>query len=77
MPRLIAMGDLSIQGNIKPVRSLTEPLQVAKDNGARKVLVPVENKRQFLDVSSDVIEHVDPVFYGDVRTALLKALEIG
>ncbi len=77
MPGLIAMGDLSIQGNIKPVRSLTEPLQVAKDNGARKVLVPVENKRQFLDVSSDVIEHVDPVFYGDVRTALLKALEIG
>jgi ATP-dependent Lon protease len=73
---LLAMGDLSIQGNIKSVRSLVEPLQVAMDNGARKALVPVENKRHFLEVSSDIVEHVDPVFYGDVRTALLKAMEI-
>ncbi len=73
---LLVMGDLSIQGNIKAVRSLVEPLQVAMDNGARKALVPVENRRHFLEVSSDIIEHVDPIFFGDVRTALLKAMEI-
>ena len=27
-PGLLILGDLSIQGNIKPVRSLAEPLQV-------------------------------------------------
>ena len=53
------LGDMSIQGNIKPVRSLTEPLQVAMDNGARRALVPVENKRQFLEVNPDVLERVD------------------
>jgi ATP-dependent Lon protease len=73
---LLVMGDISIQGNIKPVRSLVEPLQVAMDNGARKALVPIENKRHFLEVSSDVNEQVDAVFYGDVRTALLKGLEM-
>jgi len=73
---LIVMGDLSIQGNIKAVRSLNEPLQVAMDNGARKVLVPVENKRQFLEVSADVVEKIDPIFFGDVRTALAKALNM-
>ena len=73
---LIVMGDLSIQGNIKPVRTLNEPLQVAMDNGARKVLVPIENKRQFLEVSADVVEKIDPAFYGDVRTALAKALNL-
>ena len=31
--RLLVLGDMSIQGNIKPVRSLMEPLQVAMDNG--------------------------------------------
>ena len=36
---------MSIQGNIKPLRSLTEPLQVAKDNGAKRALIPIENKR--------------------------------
>ena len=76
VPGLIVLGDLSIQGNIKTVRSLAEPLQVAMDNGARKALVPIENKRQFFEVSADVLENVDPVFYGDVRTAVMKSLEM-
>src|SRR5208283_1293818 len=59
-PALLVLGDMSVQGNIKPLRSLTEPLQVAKDNGAKRALIPIENKRSFLDVSSDIIEHVDP-----------------
>jgi len=61
---------------LKSVRSLVEPLQVAMDNGAHKALIPVENKRQFLEVSTDIVETVDPVFYGDVRSALMKALQI-
>jgi ATP-dependent Lon protease len=73
-PGLLVVGDMSIQGNIKPVRSLTEPLQVAMDNGARRALVPVENKRQFLEVNPDVLERVDPIFYGDLRQAAFKAL---
>jgi ATP-dependent Lon protease len=65
---------MSVQGNIKPLRSLTEPLQVAKDNGARRALIPIENKRSFLDVSSDIMEHVDPIFYGDAKTAAMTVL---
>jgi ATP-dependent Lon protease len=71
---LLIVGDLSIQGNIKPLRSLTEPLQVAMDNGARKALIPIENKRNFLDVSADIMERVDPIFYGDPKTGAFKAL---
>lgn len=73
-PALLVLGDMSVQGNIKAVRSLTEPLQVAMDNGAKRALIPIENKRQFLEVSPDVLEHVDPIFYGDLRQAAMKAL---
>lgn len=73
-PALLILGDLSVQGNIKPLRSLTEPLQVAKDNGAKRALIPIENKRNFLDVSADIMEHVDPIFYGDAKTAATKVL---
>ena len=73
-PALLVLGDMSVQGNIKPLRSLTEPLQVAMDNGAKRALIPIENKRNFLDVSADIMEHVDPIFYGDPRTAALKVL---
>lgn len=76
LPGLLILGDLSIQGNIKAVRSLVEPLQMGMDNGARRALTPIENKRHFLDVSADIIEQVDPVFYSDPLTAAMKALGI-
>ena len=71
---LLILGDLSIQGNIKAVRSLVEPLQVGMDNGARRALIPLENKRNFLEVSGDIVERVDPVFYSDPLTAAIKGL---
>lgn len=71
---LVILGDLSIQGNIKAVRTLAEPLQVSMDNGARRALVPLENKRNFLEVSGDIVERVDPVFFSDPLTAAMKAL---
>ncbi len=73
-PALLILGDMSVQGHIKAVRSLTEPLQVAMDNGAKRALIPIENKRQFLEVNPDVLERVDPVFYGDLKQAAFKAL---
>jgi ATP-dependent Lon protease len=76
LPGLLILGDLSIQGNIKAARSMSEPLQVAMENGARRALIPVENKRQFLDVSAEIVERVDPIFYADPMTAVLKALAI-
>lgn len=71
---LLILGDTTITGNIKPVRSLTEPLQVGMDNGARKALIPLENKRNFLEVSGDIMERVDPIFFSDPMTAAMKAL---
>jgi len=71
---LVVLGDLSIQGNIKAVRSLAEPLQIGMDNGARCALIPIENKRHFLEVPADIVERVDPIFYGEPFVAARKAL---
>jgi ATP-dependent Lon protease len=71
---MLVLGDLSVQGNIKGLRSLAEPLQLAMDNGAKRALIPLENKRSFLEVTGDVVEHVDPIFFGDPKTAAFKAL---
>ena len=74
LPGLVVLGDLSIQGNLKAVRSLAEPLQVGMDNGARRALVPLENQRNFLEIAGDIVERVDPVFSSDPLTAAMKAL---
>tara|TARA_Y100001978_G_C23670105_1_gene423286 strand:+ start:25 stop:1479 length:1455 start_codon:yes stop_codon:yes gene_type:complete len=73
---MIVIGDMSIQGNIKAARSLVEPLQVAMDNGARCALIPAENKRSFLEISTDVIDKIDPIFYNDMKTATFKGLDL-
>jgi len=76
LPALIVIGNLSIQGTLAPVRFLTELLQNAMDNGARRVVLPTEAKRQFLDVPGDVVETVDPIFYSDALIAAVKAVGI-
>lgn len=70
----LILGDMSISGVIKEVRSLTEILQLAMDNGVKRALLPIGNKRHFLEVTGDVVERVDPVFYSDPKAAAFKAL---
>jgi ATP-dependent Lon protease len=74
---LVVLGEMTIQGNILPVRSLVEPLQVIMDNGAKRVLVPVGNRRLLLEVPPDILERVDPIFYSEPLAAALKALGMG
>lgn len=74
LPGLVILGDLSIQGNIKAVFSLAEPLQIVMENGARRALIPLANKRNFLEVSGEIVEKVDPVFFSDPQTAAVKGL---
>jgi ATP-dependent Lon protease len=74
---LVVLGEMTIQGNVLPVRSLVEPLQVIMDNGAKRVLIPVNNRRQFMEVPPDILERVDPIFYSEPLAAALKALGMG
>lgn len=74
LPAMVVLGDMTIQGNIKPASALMESLQLAMDNGARRTVIPLENKRAFLEMPGDLVERVDPVFYSDAFTAGQKAL---
>jgi len=74
LPAQLILGDLSIVSNANAVCSLAGRLQVDLDSGARGALVPIESNRSFSDVSADIVERVDPVFYGDPLTAAMKAL---
>ncbi len=51
-------------------------LRLSMDNGAKRALIPIENKRHFFDVPADVLEMIDPIFYGDMRTAAFKVLDL-
>ena len=70
----VILGDVSIQGNIKVLPSITEALQIALDNGAYRALVPIGNKGQIAVLSEEVVEKLDLVFYGDVDRAVFKGI---
>jgi ATP-dependent Lon protease len=72
----VVLGDLTIQGNVKQLSSITEILQLARDNGALRVLLPTSNKSLFAGLPEDVVDKLDIVFYGDVDRAVAKTVEI-
>jgi len=74
IPGLVVLGDMTLQGQVRPLASVAELLQTAMDNGARKVLLPIENRRHMLEVPPDVAERVDAIYYSDPVTAARKAL---
>lgn len=76
MESLVILGEMSIRGGLLKVGQLTERLQLAMDNGARRVLLPAENKRDFADIPSDVLDKLQIAFYSDPVNAALRALEV-
>jgi ATP-dependent Lon protease len=72
----VILGDLTIQGNLRGVPSIAEPLHVALENGAIRALVPIANKAQFGSLPEEVVEKLDVVFYGDVERAVMKSIEV-
>jgi ATP-dependent Lon protease len=73
---LVVLGEMTIHGNVLPENGLAESLRVIMDNGAKKVLIPLANKRDFLEVPGEIVEKVDPVFYSEPLQAALKAVGI-
>lgn len=69
---LLVVGDMSIQGNIKGLPSLTEMMQIGLDNGAVTVLVPTANKREALVLDEDLLQLAE--FYNDPKNAVTKAV---
>jgi len=72
----VVLGDLTIQGNVKPLLSITEVLQLALENGALRVLLPTGNKAQFSSLPEDVVEKLDVIFYSDVDRAVARVVEL-
>jgi len=46
------------------------------DNGARRVLLPLENKRALVDVPGDVLDKLQIIFYSDPVNAAFRAMEL-
>jgi ATP-dependent Lon protease len=72
--RLVILGEMSIHGSLLKVDKLSERLQLAMDQGARKVLLPGENKRDIADIPTEVLDKLQISFYSDPTNAAFRAM---
>jgi ATP-dependent Lon protease len=75
-PTTVVIGEMSVQGMLQKVANLAERLELASDSGARRVLVPSENKRDLANVPDAVLDRLQPVFYSDPLNAAIRAMAL-
>ncbi len=75
---LVIPGILRMSGSMDELRDLEDIFRVAKNAGAKKILLPMSSIPQLQTVSQELMSSVSPDFYpdGDAVAAARKALEI-
>jgi len=73
-PTTVVAGEMSVKGLMQKVSNLTERLQLALEAGAKRVLIPSENKRDLGEVPDEVLNKIQPVFYLDPINAAIRAM---
>lgn len=71
---LVVLGEMSIQGVITYVEGLGDKLRIAMDSGAKRVMIPTMNRKDFATLPDEVIDKMQIEFYSDPIQAVYKAL---
>lgn len=71
---LVILGQMSIHGVLSRVEGLGDKLRIAMDAGAKRVMFPTENRRDFAELPPEVIDKLQIDFYSDPAQAAFKAM---
>jgi ATP-dependent Lon protease len=74
--QLVVLGSMSLGGNIVPVESLAESLQVAFDSGAKRILLPMASVWDIPTIPGELFAKFQTGFYSDPTDAVFKALGV-
>ncbi|GFP33271.1 ATP-dependent Lon protease, partial [Candidatus Hakubella thermalkaliphila] len=72
----VVMGEMSIHGVMMPVNALAECLQVVRENGGERVLLPAANAKDLSSVPPDILSGLDISFFSEPIECVLKAVEL-
>ena len=70
---LVILGQMSLHGVLSRVEGLGDKLRIALDSGAKRVMFPTENRRDFADLPAEVIDKLQVDLYSDPSQAAFKA----
>ncbi|HJG31861.1 MAG TPA: BREX system Lon protease-like protein BrxL [Collinsella ihuae] len=78
MPALAVPGILRISGTLEPIGNLEDIMRVAKNAGARRILLPMSSIADLQNIAPELIGSVSAEFYetGNAVAAARKALDL-
>jgi len=74
-PATVILGEITVQGGVLPVSDLAECVQLARENGARRILIPITNAKDIPQIPPEILSGLELAFYSDPKDCILKALQ--
>ena len=74
LDRTVVLGEMSVQGMLLKVTSLPERMQLAVESGAKRILIPSENKRDLAEVPDAILTAIQWQFYDSPTRASILAM---
>ncbi|MDB9762484.1 endopeptidase La [Alphaproteobacteria bacterium] len=68
-------GEISLRGRIMPIGGLKEKLLAASRGGIKKVLIPIDNKKDLIEVHNDIKNNLEIILVTDLDDVINHALE--
>ncbi len=75
-PSTVIVGEMSVKGLLQRVDALPERLELAREAGGKRILVPSENKRDLADIPDELLNKLEPVLYTDPINAAIRAMRL-
>lgn len=73
---LAIVGEIKLSGSMGEVKGLENIVRVAKNAGARRLLLPMQSMQDMMLVPGELLTAIQPMFYVDPVDAVKKALDI-
>jgi len=77
LDRTVVLGEMSVQGMLLKVNALPERMQLAVESGAKRILIPSENKRDLAEVPDVILTAIQWQFYDTPTKAAIMAMGMG
>ena len=71
---LAVLGNISVGGAIERATNFAEKITMLSENGAKAVVVPMDNLTELTNVPASVLGHTDVPFYSDNQMLMQKSI---
>lgn len=75
-PGLAVLGNISIGGAVERSLNFADKVTILSENGAKTVLVPIENLGEMTTLPASILGKTDVPFYGNGQMLLQKVVEL-